>query len=94
MIVAVGGVVAEDVAVAPLQFLVEGGFVDSSGADVVGKGGSKDGVFTEMGVHGTEFGEVFTQECVSFSLCQGSVSRQVLARPDSMTITGVRKVSN
>ena len=92
-IVAVGGVVAEDVAVASAKLFVEGGFVDCAGADVIGKGCCQHRVFAEMGIHGAEFGEVFAQERIGFSLCQGSVSREVLARPDSMTIPGVRKMA-
>ena len=89
MVVAVRGVVAEDVAVASLQFFVEGGFVDRTGTDVVGKGCCQHRVFAEMGVHGAEFGEVLSQECIGFSFSQGSVPWKVLARPDSMTISGV-----
>lgn len=43
-VAAVGGVGAEDVAVTTFQLFVEGAFVDGTGADVVGQGGSQHGV--------------------------------------------------
>lgn len=61
LVVAVGGVVAEDVAVATAELFVEGGFVDCTGTNVVGKGCGQHRIFAEMGVHGTEFCEVFAQ---------------------------------
>lgn len=92
-VVAVGGVVTEDVAVATAELFVEGGFVDGSGTNVVGEGCCQHRVFAEVGVHGTELGEVFAQQRIGFSLSQGSVSGKVLARPYPMPITGVRKMA-
>lgn len=74
VVVAVGGVVAEDVAVTTAKLFVEGRFVDCAGADVVGKGCRQHRVFAEVRVYGAEFSEVFTKERIGFTLCQGSVS--------------------
>jgi len=67
VVVAVEGVVAEDVAVATLQFFVEGRYIECFRIDFIGKDG-EDGVFAEVEVHGTEFREVF----IGFPSCQSS----------------------
>ena len=50
VVVTMGGVVAENVAIATLQFFVEGGFVDCSGPDVVGQDTANQTVTTHVPV--------------------------------------------
>lgn len=54
-----GGVGLEDVAVAGFQLFEDAGFVDDTGAAVVGECAEKNGVFAVLGVEGAELGEVF-----------------------------------
>lgn len=67
-IVAVGGVFFVYVGVATFQFLIDGGFVYSTGADVVGECTEQDCVsLAHVLVERHEFSEVFSQESVSLS---------------------------
>ena len=65
-VAAVGGVGLEDVAVASFQFAIDGAFLHSTGADVVGEYTHKQGIGRfEVTEDGDEFVEVFAEKCVS-----------------------------
>lgn len=58
-VAAMGGVGLEDVAVAGFQLLENAGFIDDTGATVVGKCAEKNGILAVFGIHGAELAEVF-----------------------------------
>ena len=58
-VTAVGGVGLEDVAIAGFQLFEDAGFVDDTGAAVVGECAEKVGILTVFGIHGAELTEVF-----------------------------------
>ena len=60
-VAAVGGVGLEDVAVATLQLFQDGGFVDYTGATVVGECAEKNGILAVLGVESAELSEVFSE---------------------------------
>ena len=92
-IAAVGGVGLEDIAVASLQFLQDGGLVDYAGTAVIGECAEKNGVFAVLGVEGAEFGEVFAEQCISLCFGELTASAVWLARLDLMTIANIRPMS-
>lgn len=67
-VAAMGNVGLENVAVAGFDFFQNGRFVDDAGTAVVGECAEKNGVFAILGIHGTELGEVFTEESVCLFL--------------------------
>lgn len=90
MVMAAGGVVAEYVAVAMLQFLVEGGFVDCTGATVVGECAKENAVFAVTAVEGAKLFEVFAQKCVGLCLRQLASPSIGFAGQHSMTEAHIR----
>ena len=58
-VAAVGGIGLEDVAVAGFELFQDGGFVDDTGATVVGECAEKNGILAVFRIHGTELSEVF-----------------------------------
>ena len=91
-VAAVGNVGLEDVAVAGFQFFQDGGFIDDAGTAVVGECAEKNGVLAVFGIHGTELGEVFTEEGVSLFLCELDASAIWLARLNLMSVANVGPV--
>lgn len=91
-VAAMGNVGFEDVAVAGFEFLQDGGFVDDAGTAVVGECAEKNGVLAVFGVHGTELGEVFTEQCVSLFLSELDASAIWLARLDLMSVADIGPV--
>lgn len=59
LVATMGGVRLEDVAVAGFKFFEDAGFVDDTGATVVGECAEKDGILAVFGIHGAELTEVF-----------------------------------
>ena len=91
-VAAMGNVGFEDVAVAGLKFLQDGGFVDDAGTTVIGECAKKNGVLAVSGIHGAELGEVFTEEGVSLFLCELNTSAIWFTRLDLMTVADIGPV--
>jgi len=91
-VAAVGNVGLEDVAVAGFEFFQDGGFVDDTGATVVGECAEKNGVLAVFGIHGAELGEVSTEEGVSLFLCELDASAIWFARLYLMTVADIGPV--
>lgn len=93
-IVAVGGVGGADVAVAGFEEAEDATFVDYTGAAVVGQGSEEDAVATVLGVEGTEFAEVFAQECVGLGFGQLTAFAVWFTWQDPVTVSHVRLIQS
>lgn len=91
-VAAVRNVGLEDVAVAGFQFFEDTGFVDDSGAAVVGECAEKNGILAIFGIHGAEFAEVFSQEGIRLFLGELHASAIWLSRLDLVAISNIRPV--
>ena len=89
LVVAVGGVGFEDVAVAGFEKAEDAGFVDYSGSAVVSEGGEEVFVFAVFLIHRAEFGIVFAEECVGLGFGQLDPSAIGFAGLDLVTISNV-----
>lgn len=92
-IAAVGGVGFEDVAVAGFQFFEDAGFVDDTGAAVVGECAEENGIFAVLGVEGAELGEVLAEQSIGLCLGKLTTSAIVFARLNLMTVSYIRPVA-
>lgn len=88
-VVAVGGVGAEDIAVAGFEEAEDAGFVDYAGAAVICEGGEEVFVFAVFLVEGAEFAEVFAQECVGLGFGQLDSATVWFAGLDLMTVANI-----
>ena len=91
-VAAMGGVGLEDVAVAGFQLLENAGFIDDTGATVVGKCAEKNGIFAVFGIHGAELAEVFSQEGICLFLGELYASAVWFSRLDLVPISHIRPV--
>lgn len=79
-VAAVGGVGAEDVAVAGFEHFIDAGFVNGTGSYVVGQCSEEDAIFPHVAVDRTELQEVFAKKCIGFTLAHFVTTEILLSR--------------
>ena len=93
LILAVGGVGLEDVAVAGFELAVDGGLLDCTGADVVAEDAEKKGIrFAETVEDGYEFLQVFAEEGVGLGLGELAAAAVGFAGLDAVAVADVGPV--
>ena len=82
----------EDVAVAGFEFFQDGGFIDDTGAAVIGECAEKNGILAISGIHGAELGEIFAEQDVRLFLGELDASAIWLTRLNLMSIAYIGPV--